>query len=82
MACDLFHKMKSFYLIFQIYSIHISVCLCFYRVNFQDINVKDEEIARLKAEYKLSMEEHLASSSERYVYNLYATTSTITNSSM
>ena len=51
-------------------------------MHFQDINVKDEEIARLKAEYKLSMEEHLASSSERYVYNLYATTSTITNSSM
>ena len=32
--------------------------------------MKDEEIARLKAEYKLSMEEHLASSSERYVYML------------
>ena len=77
MGCDLLHKMWSFYLIVHIYSIQISVCIC-----FQDINVKDEEIARLKAEYKLSMEEHLASSSERYVYNLYATTSTITNSSM
>ena len=31
--------------------------------------MKDEEIARLKAEYKLSMEEHMAASSERYVWN-------------
>ena len=33
---------------------------------FQDIGVKDEEIVRLKAEYKLSMEEYMAASSERY----------------